>query len=331
MFEFAWPWLWLLLPLPWLVRRLAPPARGQRDAALKVPFLAELEQIAASPGPALSGRHRGPLLLAYLAWVLLLAAAARPQWLGEPLPQQLQGRDLMLAVDLSASMQERDFVLGDRLINRLLATKVVAGDFIERRQGDRIGLILFGDRAYLQAPLTHDRTTVKQLLDEAQIGLAGEATAIGDAIGLAVKRLRELHSQQRILILMTDGSNTAGALAPEQATELAVAEGLRIYTIGIGRERSQQGLFGGFFAGRGAELDEAGLSRIAQRTGGSYFRAQDLDQLAGIYRQLDTLEPVMQDADFFRSMTALYHWPLLAALLLLSLLGGWQSRGARWI
>jgi Ca-activated chloride channel family protein len=269
-----------------------------------------------------------PLLaLAFLSWCLLLAAAARPQWLGEPVPQQLEGRDMVLAIDLSESMLEKDFVLGDQVINRLLATKVVAGDFIERRQGDRIGLILFGEQAYMQAPLTHDRTTVKQLLEEAQIGLAGKATAIGDAIGLAVKRFREMDNEQRILILLTDGTNTAGALEPEKATELAAAEGLKIYTIGIGAEQRQRGLLGSLFSAR-SDIDEAGLKAIAEQTGGRYFRARDLDQLAEIYQLLDQLEPVEQDADYFRPVTSLYQWPLLAAALLLALLALLQQRRA---
>ena len=325
MFEFAWPWLFLILPLPWLVRRYGRPMSISRQSGLEVPFIAAMEQATGhSRGTALSGSL--PLLvLASLSWCLLVSAAARPQWLGEPVPQQLEGRDMVLAIDLSESMLEKDFVLGDQLINRLLATKVVAGDFIERRQGDRIGLILFGEQAYMQAPLTHDRTTVKQLLEEAQIGLAGKATAIGDAIGLAVKRFREMDSQQRILILMTDGTNTAGALEPEKATELAAAEGLRVYTIGIGAERQQRGLLGSLFSA-GSEIDEATLRAIAETTGGRYFRARDLDQLAEIYQLLDELEPVQQDADYFRPVSSLYQWPLLAAALLLAVIALLQQR-----
>ncbi|WP_027857332.1 vWA domain-containing protein [Marinobacterium jannaschii] len=325
MFEFAWPWLFLILPLPWLVRRYGRPMSISRQSGLEVPFIAAMEQATGhSRGTALSGSL--PLLvLASLSWCLLVSAAARPQWLGEPVPQQLEGRDMVLAIDLSESMLEKDFVLGDQLINRLLATKVVAGDFIERRQGDRIGLILFGEQAYMQAPLTHDRTTVKQLLEEAQIGLAGKATAIGDAIGLAVKRFREMDSQQRILILMTDGTNTAGALEPEKATELAAAEGLRVYTIGIGAERQQRGLLGSLFSA-GSEIDEASLRAIAETTGGRYFRARDLDQLAEIYQLLDELEPVQQDADYFRPVSSLYQWPLLAAALLLAVIALLQQR-----
>ncbi|MEH6578919.1 MAG: VWA domain-containing protein [Amphritea sp.] len=319
MFELAWPWLLLLAPLPWLVRRFAPPANISAQSGLQVPFINALEKAVGESREPLRNNSLWLNLLVSLAWLSLLLSAANPQWLGEPVPQQLKGRDMVLAVDLSESMLERDFVLGDQLINRLAATKAVASDFIERRQGDRIGLILFAEQAYVQAPLTHDRQTVKQLLAEAQIGLAGKSTAIGDAIGLAVKRFKELGNEQRVLLLITDGTNTAGAIEPKKATELAVAEGLKVYTIGIGRDRSQRGLLGSLLGGGSPELDEATLTYIAEQTGGRYFRARDLDQLAEIYQLLDELEPVEQDADFFRPVESLYQWPLLAGLLMLAL------------
>ncbi|MCV6627982.1 MAG: VWA domain-containing protein, partial [Cellvibrionaceae bacterium] len=213
MFEFAWLWAFALLPLPWLVRRFAPAAKVEQQAGLQVPFIDNLAAVAAQSASSGTLSERGPLLLGVLVWACLVTAVAKPQWLGEPIPQPLSGRDIMLAVDLSESMLESDFVIDRQRVDRLTATKVVAGDFIERREGDRVGLLLFADQAYLQAPLTRDRATVRQLLDEAQVGLAGRATAIGDVIGLAVKRFKTLQSSQRILVLMTDGENTAGALA----------------------------------------------------------------------------------------------------------------------
>ncbi|MGB0468882.1 MAG: vWA domain-containing protein [Pontibacterium sp.] len=327
MFELAWPWLLLLAPLPWLVRRFVPPASVSGQSGLQVPFIDALEKAAGDTGGPVQKRGLLMSLLVTLAWGLLLLSAANPQWLGQPVPQQLKGRDMVLAVDLSESMLEADFELGNQLINRLAATKIVAGDFIERRQGDRIGLILFAEQAYLQVPLTHDRKTVKQLLGEAQIGLAGKSTAIGDAIGLAVKRFKIMENEQRVLVLITDGTNTSGALEPRKATELAVAEGLKIYTIGIGRDRSQQGLIGRLLGGGGMpELDEATLTHIAEQTGGRYFRARDLDQLAQIYGALDELEPVDQDSEFFRPVESLYQWPLLAGLFLLALAALLQQR-----
>ncbi|WP_372740228.1 VWA domain-containing protein [Neptunomonas sp.] len=326
MFDVALPWLLLLAPLPWLVRWLVPVTRHSKQSALQVPFIESMEQ---AVGGSTSITQRSDLwitLIAYLAWCLLLVAAARPQWLGEPVPQQREGRDMMLAIDLSESMLEEDFELGGRLINRLIATKVVAGDFIERRKGDRIGLILFGEQAYLQAPLTRDRKTVKQLLDEAQIGLAGKRTAIGDAIGLAVKRFKEMDNEQRILVLITDGTNTAGSIGPDKATELAAAEGLKIYTIGIGRDRTQRGLISQFFGGGTSAIDEEALQQIAEKTGGRYFRARDLEQLSEIYSLLNELEPIGQDDDFYRPVVSLYQWPLLGGIFLLCLTGLLQRR-----
>jgi len=229
-------------------------------------------------------------------------AAARPVWQGEPIEQGVSGRDLMLAVDLSGSMEMNDFVLKGRKVDRLTATKAVAGQFIERRVGDRVGLILFGERAYLQAPLTFDRATVRTLLEESVIGLAGDKTAIGDAIGLGVKRLRDNPKDQRVLILLSDGANTAGAVSPLQAAKLAAREGLKVYTIGIGADEM-------------VVRDLLGSRRVA-KTGGRYFRARDVKELEGIYRLLDELEPVERDKRHYRPITELYPWPLGAALLL---------------
>ncbi len=315
MIDFAWFWMFLALPVPWLVRQLLPPAPDSAGPALRTPFLDDLESL---PGgqPAKTSRPLR-LWLAGAAWVLLVMAAARPEWLGEPIEQAVSGRDLMLAVDLSGSMEIQDFVLDGRKVDRLTATQFVAGQFIERRAGDRLGLILFGEKAYLQAPLTFDRKTVRVLLDEAVIGLAGDKTAIGDAIGLAVKRLRDNPEGQRVLILISDGANTAGAVAPLQAAELAASAGLKIYTIGVGAdEMVVRDLFGSRRVNPSQDLDEATMKGIAEKTGGRYFRARDLDELEEIYRLLDQLEPVERDKRFYRPRTELYPWPLGAALLL---------------
>jgi Ca-activated chloride channel family protein len=292
---------------------------------LNVPFIEQMERAVGAESTRVGVPNRSGFILALIIWLLFLGAAAKPQWLGEPVPQQLEGRDLVLAVDLSESMFEKDFQLQGRLINRLDATRIVAGDFIERRQGDRVGLILFGEQAYVQAPLTHDRKTVKALLNEAEVGLAGKSTAIGDAIGLAVKRFNTMKSKQRILILLTDGANTAGVLTPKEAAELAKSEGLKIYTIGVGREE-ERGLLGSLFAGRPPAIDEKTLTAIAELTGGQYFRAQDIQQLAEVYELLDELEPVEQDTDFYRPVESLFLWPLLLGIFFSFLLIGFQRR-----
>ncbi|CAI8886731.1 vWA domain-containing protein [Methylocaldum szegediense] len=319
MIEFAWPWVFLALPLPWLVRRFLPPAHEPTAAALRTPFLDEIERLPSSRGVKRAKPHS--LWIALVGWMLLTAAAARPQWLGEPIEQAVSGRDLMLAVDLSGSMEIEDFFLHGRAVDRLTATQWVAGQFIERRVGDRIGLILFGEQAYLQAPLTFDRTTVRILLDEAVIGLAGDKTAIGDAIGLAAKRLRDNPVGQRVLILLSDGANTAGAVSPLQAAELAAREKLKIYTIGVGADQMiVNDLFGRRRVNPSQDLDEETMNAIAEKTGGRYFRARDTNELEHIYELLDELEPVERTKQFYRPRTELYPWPLASALLVASIL-----------
>ncbi len=304
-------WALVALPLPLLAWRLLPRAQRHASGALRVPFYAALMEGRGDGDPA----SRWPLALAVAAWLLLVLAAARPQWVGEPIPLPMKGRDLMLAVDISESMTEQDMVVGNRTVDRLTAVKAVAGDFIERRAGDRIGLILFGQQAYQQTPLTFDRETARTLLFESVVGLAGRATAIGDAIGLAVKRLRDQPRDERVLVLLTDGANTAGSIAPLKAADLAAEAGVRIYTIGVGAApRSAFGLALG-----GSPLDEATLSEIAKATGGRYFRARDVRALQAIYTVLDELEPVESDQQTFRPTAELFAWPLGAALLLSAL------------
>jgi Ca-activated chloride channel family protein len=312
MFEFAWPWVFALAPLPWLLRRLLP-AADSGDAALRVAFLDELQAISGRRARAglPSWRQQAPLAL---LWLLLLCAAARPQWVGEPLPLPASGRDLLLAVDVSGSMDYADMLWDDEPISRLELVKRLLGDFIEDRQGDRVGLILFGSQAYLQAPLTFDRHTVRTWLDEALIGIAGKNTAIGDAIGLAVKRLRQRPAQSRVLVLITDGANNGGAIEPLTAAQLAAEEGVRIYTIGIGADPQQSGVLGalGFST---LDLDETSLRAIADATGGEYFRARSQAELSQIEQTLDRLEPVAQQPTLARPAQALYAWPLALALL----------------
>jgi Ca-activated chloride channel homolog len=314
--ELAWPWALAALPLPLLARALPRAARPRR-AALQLPFAGALD---ATRAVAADRPAAWRLTLATLAWVLLVIAAARPQFIGEALQLPVTGRDLMLAVDISGSMQADDMIIGNQATSRLTAVKAVAGDFIERRQGDRLGLILFGDQAYLQTPLTFDRETVRTQLNEAAIGLAGKRTAIGDAIGLAVKRLRDQPQEDRVLVLLTDGANTAGAVDPLKAAELAKRAGVRIYTIGVGAdEMLVQGLFGQQRIAN-TDLDEQSLTAIAGTTGGRYFRARDIKGLQQIYQLLDRIEPVSQEQQTFRPVQELYGWPLGAALLMTLLL-----------
>lgn len=315
MFEFAWPLVFLALPLPLLVYLLTP-AQTRQEAALRVPFfqqLAGLQQHSSGRAP----RHWLQQLLLALVWLLCVSAAARPQWVGDPIQLPATGRDLLLAVDISGSMETPDMVLQNRNLQRIDVVKFVVSDFVSRRENDRLGLILFGSNAYLQAPLTFDRNTVQTLLQEAQLGFAGQQTAIGDAIGLAIKRLRDRPESSRVLILLSDGANTAGEVDPRQAAELAKLSGVKIYTIGLGAdEMIQQTLFGRRRVNPSADLDEDTMQYIADKTGGQYFRARNPEELVRIYAELDQLEPIEQDDEVFRPISALFHWPLAAAMLL---------------
>jgi Ca-activated chloride channel family protein len=322
MWSLAWPWALLVLPLPVIARKLMSESPTLQDAGLKVPALSAFSALVQRSDAEQFLNWR--FWLAAVAWVLLVVAAARPERIGDELDVPVSGRNLMLAVDLSGSMDQKDFELGNRRVDRLTATKAVASDFISRREGDRIGLILFGERAYLQVPLTLDRETVKILLLEAFIGLAGEKTAIGDAITLAVKRIhdQQADASEQVLVLLTDGANTAGEIDPMKAAQLAQQVGLRIYTIGIGAEQMEvSSLVGGRRnINPSADLDEETLTGIAEMTGGRYFRAKDTASLQDIYRLVDELEPVDEPEAGFRPVKSLYYWPLGGAFALAGLL-----------
>ncbi|CAM3500521.1 BatB protein [Pseudomonas floridensis] len=330
MFELVWPWIFALLPLPWLMRFLLPMA-DSGEAALKVSFLNELEGLSGRRAKANlpAWRQRSPFLL---IWLLLLMAAARPQWLGEPLPVAASGRDLLVAVDVSGSMDYPDMQWKSDEVSRLVLVQHLLGDFLEGRQGDRVGLILFGSQAFVQAPLTFDRRTVRVWLDEAKIGIAGKNTAIGDAIGLALKRLRLRPANSRVLVLVTDGANNGGQIDPITAARLAADEGVRIYTIGIGSDPDKNGIQGLLGLNPSLDLDEPTLKDIAGLSGGQYFRARDGDQLEKIRVTLDSLEPVAQQPTQARPAQVLYQWPLSAALLLSVLLvirGLWPTNAVQ--
>ena len=320
MMQMAWPWMAVLLPLPWLHylwRRRAQPS----GVAIFLPFAAGLDW---ASGSVVTGRPWRICLFALL-WLLVVAAAMRPQWLGEPLPAPTTGRRIILAVDISGSMNTRDMA---NSASRLQVVQQVAGDFIDSRQGDQVGLILFGTQPYVQAPLTPDLATVHRFLDEALVGFAGTETAIGDAIGLALKRLRAENGAnaapagRTVLILLTDGESNAGTLQPIQAAHFAAQAGLRIYTIGVGAA-----VRGGFFGPVGNnDLDEDTLKQIAKLTGGEYFRATDASALQSVYAQIEKLEPVAGRDQWLRPTDEWFPYPLALALLLSVPAALWGSR-----
>ncbi|MCM0611571.1 VWA domain-containing protein [Marinobacter sediminum] len=319
MLTLAYPWLLVLALVPLLLQWRRP--MGQ---SVDAPILPVGHWLSDLPGVSRKG-NATPLwqkLLLFVMWLLLVVAIARPQHVGEQVQMPVSGRDLMLVVDISPSMDEQDMIIQGRTINRLQAVKVVLDDFITRRKGDRLGLILFGTQPYVQAPLTFDLETVRTLMKESGLGMAGRATAIGDAVGLSVKRLRDRPQDQRVVVLLTDGANTAGAIAPDKAAEIAKAASVRIYTIGIGAESMvQRGFLGSRQVNPSRDLDEGLLTRMAQQTGGRYFRARSLPELEMIYESINQLEPIELEGKYYRPVTELYVWPAgISAILWLLLL-----------
>ncbi|AQT59803.1 VWA domain-containing protein [Cellvibrio sp. PSBB023] len=330
MFEMQWPWLLLLAPLP--LAMVFIPAKKRVEAALRVPFYQHASQLDQHSKLGINKRP-AKLIALWLMWLACVFAATNPQWVGEPTSMPSSGRDLLMAVDISGSMEQTDMAIAGRRVTRLMAVKKVIGDFVVRRNSDRMGLILFGAQAYLQAPLTYDRKTVNQLLQEAQIGFAGRETAIGDAIGLAVKRLRDRPAASRVLVLLTDGANTSGQLSPDKATELAQQANIKIYTIAFGADSMEvPGIFGSRTVNPSRDLDEPTMMNIAEKTGGKYFRARNLEELDNIHRELDRLEPIEMETETFRPVQTLFYWPLAIAFLISLLLASlhiWQGRAAR--
>ena len=309
MLTFSHPWLFLLLPLPWLVRSLLP-AHHERKAAVRVPFLQRLSRLAGlkpGSGVAVATRRLSQWLVLGLTWLFIVAALTRPQWLEEPVIKELPMRDLLVAVDLSGSMEAQDFTDADgNSVDRLTAVKQVLDDFFARRDGDRVGLILFGSAAFVQVPFTDDLDVVRELLDEAQIRMLGPRTMLGDAMGLAINLFERSEVDERVLIVLTDGNDTGSLVPPERAAEIARDNDVVIYTIAIGDPTS---------VGEQA-LDEKTLEKIASITGGSYFHANDRGELEAIYTQLDEINPRQVETQSYRPLTDLYYWPLAAGMLL---------------
>lgn len=322
MIEFAWWPVFFLLPLPWLFRRFLPKAPAETQGALKVPFFDVLtslnkeESLRYLPTP-----RRTEQIIAILIWVLCVISAAKPIWLSDSIQLPFSGRDLMLAVDISKSMEIEDLQLQGKPVDRLTVIKSVLNNFIPKRAGDRLGLILFGSQAYLQTPLTFDHQTVLSFLNETPIGIAGPQTAIGDAIGLAVKRLENRPNQSKVLILLTDGSNTSGTLSPIQAAEVAQSTSLKIYTIAVGAsEMTIHSPLGRFFGSQtinpSHDLDESTLQNIAKMTGGLYFRAENKEELEKIYASIDQFEKIESLGKMARPHKNLFYYPLTLAFIL---------------
>ena len=304
MLKFAWLWMFALLPVPILVRKLMPKF-DSKSASLKVPFFREVAEQSFTTGAP----SRLSIILAIIAWLALVTAAARPLWIEESVKIPITGRDLLIALDISGSMQQTDFSVSGG--SRFNAVREIAGEFVQRRAGDRVGLILFGSLPYLYAPLTFDVDTVVDFLAGSQVGFAGQRTAIGDTIGLAVKVLRERSAENRILILLTDGENSAGSINPVQAVQLAVQHGVRIFVVGIGPDQA-------LVVNSGSSRNI--LPHIAQATGGVYFHASNSEALQDIYQQIDQYEPIEADEQRRTKATELYPWPLALCMTVIAVL-----------
>nr|WP_217906192.1 VWA domain-containing protein [Vibrio natriegens] len=304
--EFVWWWALILLPLPLLVYKLLP--RESQQAEIKLAYL---------PDNTHSNKPKQKLqkTLSIAIWTLLIMACARPVWFGDPIEFQPKYRDLMLVVDLSGSMQKEDMNLDGEFTDRLTAVKKVLSDFVAKRKGDRLGVVLFGDHAYLQTPLTADRQAVIQQINQTVIGLVGQSTAMGDGIGLGTKTFVDSNAPQRVMVLLSDGGNTAGVLDPIEAAEIAKKYNATIYTVGVG---AGEMMVKEFFMTRkvdtAADLDENTLTQIAEVTGGQYFRARDTEQLENIYETINQLEPVSSDTQTWRPQSEWFRYPLSAAL-----------------
>jgi len=319
MLQIVYPLVFILMLVP-LIIWLFNKNKQNQLSPIRTPMFASWQAMQQTNTNSNSGLINKIIL--FLAWAMLVIGAARIQWVGEPIELPASGRDLLLSIDISGSMEEEDLKLKGKTANRLQVVKSVITQFIEKREGDRIGLVLFGENAYLQTPLTFDLKTVQYMLDETEIGLAGASrTAVGDGIGLSVKRLRERAEQNRVLILLTDGRNNSGELDPIEAAKLAKHAGVKIYTVGVGADEviRRSLLFGNTKFNPSAELDEKTLMQVAQITGGKYFRARSTEELAQIYEILDKLEPVEDEPETYRPIQELYFYPTSLALLFLLL------------
>ncbi|MGQ4005993.1 VWA domain-containing protein [Francisellaceae bacterium CB300] len=325
--EYLWAFALIILPL--IVYWIIPRARTDKQLALKTPFFKQIKSQLPIVGASNFKRANYFKYLLAVIWALLIISGSGLQWMGKPINLSQSGRDLMMAIDLSGSMAIEDMKKPTGgAESRFDLVMRVANEFLDTRKGDRLGLVLFGTKAYLQTPLTFDIPTVKKMLDDASIALPGPQTAIGDAIGLSVKKLMQYPSQSKALVLLTDGENNSGSLQPLQAAEIAKQNGIKVYTIGLGGgQMVMNTAFGQRLINTSEDLDTDVLQKIASMTGGKFFRAQNSDDLQKVYEAIDKMEPVESDKTVVRPVTYLYPWTLGAALLLSFVLSAiWLQR-----
>jgi Ca-activated chloride channel family protein len=311
MYQLDLPWMLLLLPLPVLIWWLLPAHRAT-SASIRLPFfdqVAKAAGVSPTEGSVVARRSWPQVGAEGLAWCLLVLALARPQFVEPPMFKVEPQRDIMLALDLSQSMDTKDFKAVDGSVSsRLDAVRTVVADFVEKRPGDRIGLIAFGDAPYPLVPFTMDHKTVQSMIAETVPGMAGPRTSLGDAIGLAIKMFDKTIVPEKVLIVLTDGNDTASKMPPAKAADIAGPKHVVVHTVGIGDP-----------AATGEDkLDTETLNKIAKKTGGRYFFGEDQTQLAGIYDILDQITPQDQKSMSWRPRVELLQWPLGAAITLLA-------------
>lgn len=313
------PWVLVMLPLPWLIFFFLPYAKSSFIDALPVPFFSFIcAPLAKTKAHSKPGKYFYFFTILY--WLLILALAG-PQWVGQPIRQEQQGRNIFLTLDISGSMELPDMSLNNNQATRLDVVKNAAINFINARNTDHLGLILFGSQAYLQTPLTYDHASLLKRVEDASVGLAGKTTSIGDAIGLGIKKLQTTPMQGRVIILLTDGANNSGILEPMKAAALAKAENIKIYTIGLSSEGSNQDLTSLFYSmQKGADLDEDTLKAIAKKTNGKYFLATNHQSLHKIYKTIDKLETTHQESAAIKPIVEYYPYLLALYALILSLI-----------
>lgn len=318
MFEFGLIWVFLLLPLPLLLLL----SKRKQHARLSIRFPGVSSRL---PTTMLSQQPSFPSflkrnLLGILIWCCVVTAAAQPRWVGEPVPLPQEAREILIALDLSGSMRQEDMVMNGQRVTRLYAAHHILANFIRRRQGDRVGLIIYADTAHMYVPMTADLNTVARLAEEAEIGLVGQSTALGDAIGLSIKYFMNRDSKQRVILMLTDGMVNSGNLTAEQALLLAKNNDVRIHTIGIGSDEILvPGVFGERRVNPSQELNENFLTEVSHVTGGEYFRARSVTEMERVYEIIDQLEPLISDDLYFRPQKSLVYWPLASAMLLIIL------------
>ena len=327
MIIFAYPLAFALLLVPFLIYHLLPPLKGLHGDALRVPFLNDIAQINLLSGSLWGQKNQGKsskllYIILYIGWIFLVLAVARPQWVGEPIKTNNYGRDILLVTDISTSMLEPDFTYNNRRIDRLTAVKLAADSFIKQRTSDRIGLILFGTRSYLQSPITFDKQSVLDILWATDAGMAGNSTAIGDAVGLALKTLSSspTANKDKTIILLTDGENNDGSLSMPEVLKLAKDENIKIYTIGVSGENQILNSFFGIKLPQIKGLDEETLKLLAAETKGNYYRASDTNSLQQIYKEIDRLEPSLDEDQYIQERKDLFYYPLAISVAIVLLL-----------